>query len=67
MERRLALATVVAKLTVMLTLQLMEASKTFIIVQIAIIFFDRRICSKLSLGLDVKSTSDLDEALMIIF
>ena len=67
MDRRLALAMAVARLTDILTLQLAEANMTFIIVRIAIIFLFRRIWSKLSLGPGGKVLSLMDEALIIMF
>ncbi len=67
MDRKLALDMAVAKLTVILTLQFMAANITFIIVLIAIIFLDRRICNRLSVGEVGKSESDVAEARIIIF
>lgn len=55
MERKLALAMAVAMLTVIFRLQLMDTNITFIMVLMAMIFLDQRICSRLSHGADGKS------------
>ncbi len=67
MDRKLALAMAVARLTDMLTLQLADANMTFIIVRIVMIFLFRRIWSKLSLGQGGKVESLTEEALIIMF
>lgn len=66
MDRRFALAIAVAMLTVIFMLQLIDANMTFIIVLIAMIFFGRRSCSRLSLGEVKKSASEIEEALIIM-
>lgn len=58
---------VVAKLTVILTLQFMVANITFIIVLIAIIFLDQSICKRLPIGEEENSESDAAEAQIIMF
>ena len=56
----------VARLTGMFTLQFAEASSTFNIVLIVIIFFDLSICRRLSLGFGGKVVSVTADALIII-
>lgn len=54
-------------LTVMFMLQLLDANIMFIMVQMAMIFFGHRSCSRLSLGDVRKYELEIEEAFIIIF
>lgn len=66
MERRLALVMAVAMLTMMFTLQFMDANIMFIMVLININFLEWSICRGLLLGEEGKSEADMDEARNIL-